>query len=124
MPTKTPKSQSSTATKAPKTLRATKASNPKNEMSPKTPAKEKPKATIRKKRTPGKASTKLAPGFSLEQKAPAVEPVISHDDIALRAYFIGERRQKMGWPGDSATDWADAEKQLRAEALEKPLKKR
>jgi hypothetical protein len=30
----------------------------------------------------------------------------------------------MGWPGDSGTDWADAEKQLRAEALEKPLKKR
>ncbi len=124
MPTKTPKSQSSTATKAPKTLRATKASNPKSEMSPKPPAKEKPKATVRKKRAPGKASAKLAPGFSLELKAPAVEPVISHDDIALRAYFIGERRQKMGWPGDSGTDWSDAEKQLRAEALEKPLRKR
>ncbi|MFZ0435331.1 MAG: hypothetical protein WAL87_05095 [Chthoniobacterales bacterium] len=115
MPTKTPKSQSSTSTKASKS---------KSEMSPKTPAKKKPKATVRKKRIPGKASSKLAPGFSLEQKAPAIEPVISHDDIALRAYFIGERRQKMGWPGDSGTDWADAEKQLRAEALEKPLRKR
>lgn len=124
MPAKTPKSQSSTATKAPTTLRATKAAKPKNEKSPKTPAKEKPKATLRKKRTPGKASAKLAPGFSLELKAPCFEPVISHDDIALRAYFIGERRQKMGWPGDSGTDWADAEKQLRAEALEKPMKKR
>jgi hypothetical protein len=30
----------------------------------------------------------------------------------------------MGWPGDSGTDWADAVKQLRAEALEKPLRKR
>lgn len=115
MTTKTPKSQSSTATKASKS---------KSDKSPKTPAKEKPKATVRKKRAPGKASAKLAPGFSLEVKAPAVEPVIPHDDIALRAYFIGERRQKMGWPGDSGTDWADAEKQLRAEALEKPLKKR
>jgi hypothetical protein len=124
MPTKSPKSQSSTANKAPKPLRATKASQPTSEKSPKTLAKEKPKATVRKKRTPGKASAKLARGFSLEQKAPAVEPKISHDDIALRAYFIGERRQKMGWPGDSATDWADAEKQLRAESLEKPLKKR
>lgn len=114
MPTKPPKSQSSTATKA---------SKPTSEKSPKTPAKEKPKASVRKKRTPGKASAKLTPGFSLELKAPCVEPVIHHDDIALRAYFIGECRQKMGWLGDSGTDWADAEKQLRAEALEKPLKK-
>ena len=89
---------------------------------------EKPQAALktgtRKKRTPGKASTKLPVSFSLEPKSPVAEPVIHHDDIALRAYFIGERRQKMGWPGDSATDWADAERQLRAEALEKPLKKR
>jgi len=107
MPTK--KSPKSSATKAAK--------------APKSPVAEKPKAT-RKKRTPGKATAKLAPSFTLEPKAPAAEPVISHDDIALRAYFIGERRQKMGWAGDSATDWADAVSQLRAEALEKPLKKR
>jgi len=107
MPTK--KSPKSSATKAAK--------------APKSPVAEKPKAT-RKKRTPGKASAKLTPSFTLEPKAPAAEPVISHDDIALRAYFIGERRQKMGWAGDSATDWADAVSQLRAEALEKPLKKR
>jgi hypothetical protein len=50
--------------------------------------------------------------------------VIPHDDISLRAYYIGERRQKMGWPGDSSTDWLDAVSQLKAEALEKPLKKR
>lgn len=90
-------------------------------------APAKPKASgapARKKRTPGKSSTKLPSGFTLEPKPPAVEPVIHHDDIALRAYFIAERRQQMGWPGDSATDWADAEAQLRAEALEKPLKKR
>lgn len=91
-------------------------------------ASEKPKAVpttgTRKKRTPGKASTKLPASFSLEPKTLVAEPVIHHDDIALRAYFIAERRQKMGWPGDSATDWADAEAQLRAEALEKPLKRR
>lgn len=91
-------------------------------------ASKKPQAALktgaRKKRAPGKASTKLPVSFSLEPKSPVAEPVIHHDDIALRAYFIGERRQKMGWPGDSAVDWADAERQLRAEALEKPLKKR
>jgi Protein of unknown function (DUF2934) len=82
------------------------------------------KATARKKRTPGKSSTKLPASFTLEPKNPVTEPVIHHDDIALRAYFIAERRQQMGWAGDSATDWADAEAQLKAEALEKPLKKR
>jgi hypothetical protein len=46
-------------------------------------------------------------------------PTISGDDIALRAYFIAERRQKMGWPGDSTGDWVEAERQLRAEAARK-----
>jgi len=101
---------------AAKTPRAKKASSEK----PKTESK----AIVRKKRTPGKSSTKLPASFTLEPKTPVTEPVIHHDDIALRAYFIAERRQQMGWPGDSATDWADAESQLRAEALEKPLKKR
>lgn len=41
---------------------------------------------------------------------------ISNDDIALRAYFIAERRHKMGWPGDSSSDWIEAERQLRQEA--------
>jgi hypothetical protein len=108
MPTK--KSPKSSATKAAKAS--------------KSPAIEKPKAATRKKRTPGKASAKLTPSFTLEKKSPAVEPLIPHEDISLRAYYIGERRQKMGWPGDSGTDWADALSQLRAEALEKPLKKR
>ena len=118
MPIKSPKAQSSATAKAPK------ASTTKALKAPKAPATEKTKATARKKRTPGKASAKLTPSFTLEPKAPSAEPVIPHDDIALRAYFIGERRQKMGWAGDSATDWADAVSQLRAEALEKPLKKR
>jgi hypothetical protein len=83
-----------------------------------------PKTTGRKKRSPGKSSTKLPASFTLEPKHPVADPVIAHDDIALRAYFIAERRQQMGWTGDSATDWADAEAQLKAEALEKPLKKR
>lgn len=102
----------STSKNAPKTARAAK------------PAAEKPQSTSRKKRTPAKSTSKPPASFSLEPKAPSVNPVIHHDDIALRAYFIAERRQQMGWPGDSATDWAEAEKQLRAEALEKPLKKR
>ena len=82
------------------------------------------KAPSRKKRAPGKATAHVPASFNLESKSPLAEPVIPHDQISLRAYFIAERRQQMGWPGDPSTDWADAEAQLRAEALEKPLKKR
>jgi hypothetical protein len=102
------------------------ASSPSKKKTPskKAPAAERPKTTARKKRTAKASPAKVAASITLDPKPPAHEVVISHDDISLRAYFIGERRQQMGWHGDSASDWADAEKQLRAEALEKPLKKR
>lgn len=54
--------------------------------------------------------------------APEPEVVITNEDIALRAYFIAERRQAMGWPGDSTSDWVEAERQLRAEAKRKAKK--
>jgi hypothetical protein len=85
---------------------------------------ENPKATVRKKRATGKSTQKLAPTLTLELKRTASEPEISHEAISLRAYFIAERRHQMGWDGNSHTDWTDAMAQLRAEALEKPLKKR
>ena len=97
---------------------------PKTAASPKLAAAVKSKATTRNKRAAGKITSKLAPSFTVDHKPSAKEPVISHDEIALRAYFIAERRQKMDWAGDSHTDWADAVSQLRAEALEKPMKKR
>jgi hypothetical protein len=43
-------------------------------------------------------------------------PHIPREDIQLRAYFISERRQTMGWPGNSSTDWIEAESQLVSEA--------
>ncbi len=42
-------------------------------------------------------------------------PPISQEDIALRAYFISEKRRQTGTPGDSAQDWLEAERQLHAE---------
>jgi len=85
---------------------------------------ENPKPAVRKKRAAKTSPAKVAASVTLDPKPPVQEPAISHDDIALRAYFIGERRQQMGWHGDSASDWSDAVSQLQAEALEKPLKKR
>ena len=69
-----------------------------------------------------KAATKSATKFkvrktavSAKESAP-VEVLIKTDDIALRAYYIAEKRQKFGLPGDSAHDWIEAERQLKAEA--------
>lgn len=39
----------------------------------------------------------------------------SSDEIALRAYFLAEKRQKLGLPGDSHSDWLEAERQLASE---------
>ena len=84
---------------------------------------EKPVA-VRKKRTVKATVSKPSVSASLNPKPASIEPVIAHEEISLRAYYIGERRQQLGWPGDSANDWLDAVAQLKAEALEKPLKKR
>jgi len=38
---------------------------------------------------------------------------VTNEEIALRAYYIGERRRNLGLPGDSQSDWLEAERQLR-----------
>lgn len=64
-----------------------------------------------------KTRTKAAVVSKTSTAEPILEvPVISRDEIQLRAYFISERRQTMGWPGNSSTDWIEAESQLIAEA--------
>lgn len=65
------------------------------------------KSAAKPKSAPAKAAT------------PETTPAISQDQIATRAYYIGERRQTMGWPGDPASDWIEAEAQLLAEAKRK-----
>ena len=76
-------------------------------------AKKAPKTATK---SPGKAKTAPA-----KPAAAAPAPVISQDQIATRAYYIGERRQTMGWPGDPSTDWIEAEAQLIAEAKRKRI---
>ena len=93
-------------------------------IKPKATKVESAPATAPKKRAVKATISKTTASISLDPKPTLVGPEIHHDAASLRAYFIAERRHKMGWPGDSATDWSDAVSQLRAEALEKPLKKR
>lgn len=82
----------------------------------------KPVKTIHSTSTP--APAKVAPVVSARVRKTtltAPEPVparpvfISNEAIAERAYYIAERRISMGWPGDSESDWIEAETQLRAE---------
>ena len=91
----------------------------------KAPAKKVPKTAVKETAKPKvavetkvkKTATKSTASPKVSTPAVAVEaPSISREEIQLRAYFISERRQTMGWPGNSSTDWIEAESQLVAEA--------
>jgi hypothetical protein len=78
-------------------------------------AKQKPataKAAAAKTTKPKTVAKAMAP------KAPS----FTQDDIALRAYYIAEKRQQQGLPGDESSDWIEAERQLLAES-KKPVKR-
>ncbi len=119
-----PKTKKSDSEKSAKTKELkTKAAKPEKEKK----AKKKEKAPVvvaAAEPKPVKAAKKpAAPKVAKPAPAPAAEIVITGDDIALRAYFIAERRQAMGWPGDSTSDWVEAERQLKAEAKRKAKSK-
>jgi hypothetical protein len=42
-------------------------------------------------------------------------PSFAHEDVALRAYFLSEKRRSQGLPGNEHQDWVEAERQLLAE---------
>jgi hypothetical protein len=84
---------------------------------PKSVVKVTPKPTVRKKAV--SATEDLFKHATLAAAAPKVHIAITTEEIATRAYFIAERRQLMGWPGDSKTDWIEAETQLLAESKKK-----
>lgn len=66
----------------------------------------------------GKGKALKVPSVQVPETESKLEDiVIPEHEIALRAYFISERRQRMGWPGDPHSDWIEAENQLKAEAL-------
>jgi len=83
-----------------------------------------PKAKTTKAAVAGKAVKKTV--VKKTPPAPLAPPAApSYDDIALRAYFISEKRQQLGLPGDSSEDWVEAERQLVEEAKSKrPAKKK
>ena len=89
------------------------------------------KATTRKVTSVAKTSAKtgqrdrapvVTPKTTKRSAAKPKAPPFSREDVALRAYYIGENRQKYGLPGNSSTDWIEAERQLNAET-KKPVRK-
>ncbi len=85
---------------------------------PAPPAKSAPK-TAPKAVAKVKKTSAAKPVKQITSKSNEAKPFISNDEIATRAYYIGERRQRMGWPGDPSSDWIEAEVQLVAEAKRK-----
>ena len=85
---------------------------------------KKPAATTAPK---GRVATKPKATTRTASVAPAVKPAapakkntakaatIRQEDIAFRAYLIGEKRQQLGLPGDAVGDWVEAERQLLGE---------
>ena len=66
--------------------------------------------------TPGKSKTLRKPRASNSGNFKPGKLTFSDDDVRMRAYFISERRQQQGLPGDSAHDWLEALRQLQEES--------
>jgi hypothetical protein len=69
----------------------------------------KPKA----RNAPAKAEAPKSAVLATPAKSESVQ--LAPEVVALRAYFISEQRTAQGKPGDSMTDWLEAERQLLAE---------
>ena len=80
----------------------------------KTTAKKAAKKVTKKtvKKAAKKAPAKKAAVKKVAKKKPAAKAAPLHHEIAERAYYCYLERCAKGIPGDSAGDWAAAEKQL------------
>jgi hypothetical protein len=80
------------------------------EIAPATSSKT-PKAPAAGSKRP-RRSSKGKPGMKLLK---STTDLPTYEQVQLRAYFISERRRKLGLPGDENHDWLAAERELRAE---------
>jgi hypothetical protein len=65
--------------------------------------------TVILEQSPGAAAFTEEPPWERE-RVPLEEPAF--EQIQLRAYFIAERRQREGLPGDDQSDWLQAKEEL------------
>ncbi len=62
---------------------------------------------------------KLIPTAVKNQKSQLSSLPLTHENIALRAYFLSQSRRSLGVAGDAEGDWLEAERQLSEESLQK-----
>jgi hypothetical protein len=79
------------------------------------------KSTVPAKRAVKPAAKSKAPAAKAKKRpvkkaAPKKKPAYTREDIALRAYFIAEKRHAHGLPGNEHLDWVEAERQIAAES--------
>jgi hypothetical protein len=79
------------------------------EIAPATPAK--PKTPAVESKRPRQSSKRKS---SVKLIKPTTD-LPTYEQVQLRAYFISERRRKLGLPGDENHDWLAAEQELKAE---------
>jgi hypothetical protein len=60
--------------------------------------------------TPGRVVTRRIGGKS---EVIGLIGSVTNEEIALKAYYLGERRRNLGLPGDPQADWLQAERELR-----------
>jgi hypothetical protein len=63
-----------------------------------------------KKKTASNSTGNVTAAKSKSQKKAIAQP--SSEQVALRAYFIAERRRVLGIHGDETSDWVAAEREL------------
>ncbi len=71
-----------------------------------------------KPKKPGKRPSKVTvvpEPLAAETSSSSVATQLTHESISVRAYFISQQRHALGRPGDSASDWLQAEHQLHSE---------
>ena len=64
-----------------------------------------------KKTVQGKKTGSSSTAAKSRARKKAMEQ-LNRDQVALHAYFIAERRRKVGMPGDQLSDWVQAEREL------------
>lgn len=75
---------------------------------PRTSAAAKPASSL------GKSTASTARSSASRTTTAIYRTVISKEQIAVEAYYIAERRRKFHLPGDSKSDWLEAERRLKS----------
>ena len=100
-----PKKATKPAVKPAKKAAATKKAAKKSQV--KKPADARNRATSA---NPGRVVTRRIGGRS---EVIGLIGSVTSEDIALKAYYLAERRRHLGLPGDPESDWLQAERELR-----------